>query len=301
MFKLKDIEFKSNLFLAPMAGVNCTSFRLLCKKYGAGLVYTQMYEVSKIIELKDELESYLNILEEEKPVAIQLVGSHNDDWETAVKLIEPFCDIIDINFGCIEPKILGIKGGCYLMKHEHLLLKVVENVRSYTKKPLSVKLRLGWDNNSINVIDICMKLEKIGVDMLAVHARTRVQKYSGKANWNLLEKIRKSISIPFVANGDVRTKKDIQDIIAKTKCDFVMIGREAMKNPMIFSGIENPNKKKLVLEFLNFYEKYEKRNSFNEIKEHSMRLIVGDKNASFLKQKFLEAKNTDELKKILNS
>jgi len=179
------------------------------------------------------------------------------------------------------------------MKHPDQLMSVFTKVKKSTKKPVSTKLRLGWDN--INVLELSQQLDKNGVDLIAIHARTKQQKYSGKANWNLIKKVKENVNVPIAANGDVFLHEDIKKIKDFTKCDYVMIGRGAMKNPAIFSK-KFVSKKILIKEFIDLYLKYEKRQSLNEVKEHCMRLITGEKNLKEYKEKFIKATTIEQLK-----
>lgn len=305
-----SIDVHGKTVLAPMAGVNCTSFRIMCKNYGASLLFTQMYDVNTIVEKHKEgtLGDFLNILKQESPIAIQLIGNVNDPWQNAVKLVEKYADIVDINLGCIEDDFLGKKSGCYLMQHPDHIRKIAKMCVSATKKPVTAKIRSGWDDNSINAVEVATLLEQEGIAAITVHPRTRMQKYGGKANWKIIGEVKKAVSVPVIGSGDITLPGHAKAMFEQTKCDAVMIGREARNNPQIFEYVsyilengknkEIPEKdsRRLVSEFVSLYEKYEKRSSLNEVKDHCIWLLR--KGNVFLKKRIEQAKSIPEIVKL---
>ena len=179
--KIGNVEILNPFVLAPMAAINCTSFRLLCKEHGAGLIYTQMIDTDKMIgKTKDEIKSYLNIRDDERPVSVQLVGSNSERLAKTAKLVEDFADIIDINMGCILPDYLIRGCGASLLKDLNKIEEIVTAVVNATKKPVTVKIRIGWDSQSINAVRVAKLLDSCGVSAIAIHGRTAEQKYGGE-------------------------------------------------------------------------------------------------------------------------
>ena len=270
--KIGNVEIGGKFVLAPMAAVNCTAFRILCKKHGANLIYTQMIEIDKIVQRSEnEIKDFLNILEEERPVSIQLIGTDLENLKKAVKLVEPYADIIDYNVGCILEKNLERGAGGALLKDLDKLKKIVSTLVESTKKPVTCKIRIGWDGQTINAVKVCMLLEECGVKAIAVHGRTVQQKYGKKSNWTIMKQIKEKVSVPIIANGDVKTYQEGLDLLERTDCDAVMVGREAQHAPWVFNKDfvkNNENVRKEILDFIDLYEKYEKRHSMQELTQH---------------------------------
>ncbi|MEM0466204.1 MAG: tRNA-dihydrouridine synthase family protein [Candidatus Thermoplasmatota archaeon] len=266
--KIGNVEIKNSFVLAPLAGVSCTAFRLLCKENGAGLIYTQMIDAERISEKKpEEVQSFLNILPQERPVTVQLIGSTKQTLLRAVHVVEPFADIIDLNVGCIEEDYLSKGCGAALLKHLDHLETLVNAMVSATAKPITAKIRIGWDNQHINGVAVAQRLENNGLAALCVHGRTADQKYAGKVNWTIMKQIKQKLHIPVIANGDVKSYTDGLAMLEKTGCDLVMIGREAMHCPWVFS--QKPvDIKQQILRFIDLYQRYEQRQSVVEISDH---------------------------------
>jgi tRNA-dihydrouridine synthase B len=296
--KIGNLLLENRTVLAPMAGVNCTSFRIMCKKHGAGLLFTQMYSVKRIVEKGSAL---FDIRKEEFPVAIQLIGKLTDPWEDAVEIAERYADLIDINLGCIESDFLGEKSGCYLMQHPDQVAKIAKKVVAFTAKPVTAKIRSGWDNKFINAVEIAKVLEHEGISAITVHPRTRKQQYMGKADWNIIKQVKQSISIPVIGNGDITLPGHAKAMVEQTKCDAVMIGRAARDNPYIFDDINYlletgknrgeiiKSSRFLIKEFIELYEKYEKNQSLNQFKDHCMWFVKGHPDAAAIKQRIKDA------------
>jgi tRNA-dihydrouridine synthase B len=267
--KIGTVEIPNRFVLAPLAGINCTAFRMLCKENGAGLIYTQMIDADLINgKSRKETAQFLNIQNSERPVTAQLIGSEKNVLVKAVQAVEEFADIIDLNAGCIEEDFLQ-KGGCgaallkYLPKLETLLRAMVDA----TEKPVSAKIRIGWDNQHINGVTVAQLIENAGASALCVHGRTADQGYAGKVNWTIMKQIKEKIKIPVIANGDVASYNDGLSLLQKTSCDLVMIGREAQHCPWVFH--EKPvDIKQQILRFIELYEQYEYRQSPVEVADH---------------------------------
>lgn len=315
MTQIGDIELENPFILAPMAGVNSTSHRLLCKEYGASLVYTQMYHCEFLLHKLNEegrqaVFDYINIQEKERPVAIQLVGSSPEKMAQSAKLIEGIADIIDVNCGCCDPGMLNSKSGGYLAKDLQLMECIVKAVVEAVKKPVTAKIRIGWDSQNINGVEAARILEGCGVKALAVHGRTVKQKYGGKANWQIIKQIKDKISVPVIGNGDVRNAQKAIDMKNQTGCDAVMIGRRTKGDPTFFSrcirkyynqDIPIPRPGEVFRQFLDYYAKYDNNKSFTEIKAHAMwygkRANIGPKK----RENIAFAKTIEEIKNIFFS
>lgn len=270
--KIKNVNIKNQFVLAPMAAVNCTSFRMLCKENNVGLIYTQMYDADLICQkTPKEVKDFLNIQGFERPVTIQLIGSNEKNIVKAAKLIEPIADIIDFNIGCILSDYLDKNCGGALLNDLEKLEKIVNSLVKSVKKPVTCKIRIGYDAQNINAVKVCQMLEKRGVSAIAIHGRTVEQKYAKKVNWTIMKQVKEKLSIPVIASGDVKSYNEGLELLKKTGCDFVMIGREAQHAPWIFDKdfvVTNENIVKQILKFLELYQKYEKRQSQNEINQH---------------------------------
>lgn len=301
--KIGNVEIENPFVLAPMAAVNCTAHRLMCKKHGAGLVYTQMIDADIICDKKPlEIKKYLNILDKERPVSVQLVGSNIKKLTKAVKLIEPFADIIDYNLGCIlEDQTNKGAGGC-LLKNPEKIKEIVTALVKATKKPITCKIRIGWDAQNINAVSVCKILEESGVAAIAIHGRTVAQKYGKKANWTIMKQVKEKAKIPIIANGDVTTYEEGLELLKKTKCDFVMIGREAKHAPWVFNKNfkkTNENVKQEILEFIDLYEKHETRTSMLELTQH-VYWMFRDIKTSLRPQWVFECQTPDEVRQFLD-
>lgn len=266
--KIGTVEIPNRFVLAPLAGISCTAFRMLCKENGAGLIYTQMIDAHLISsKTPAQVKDFLNIQDMERPVAVQLIGSEKNVLIKAVHAVEEFADIIDLNVGCIEDDWLAKGCGAALLKD---LPKLESNLRAMvdaTKKPVTAKIRIGWDNQHINGVAVAQLVESAGAAAVCVHGRTADQGYAGKVNWTIMKQIKQKINIPVIANGDVKSYTDGLMMLEKTGCDLVMIGREASHCPWVFSQ-NTVDIKTQIFRFIELYEQYEKRQEPIEISDH---------------------------------
>lgn len=237
--QIGNVNIGGNLIVGPMAGVTDLPFRLLCKEQGADLIYTEMVSAKGIMYNNKNTEILLEVKEEERPVALQLFGADPDILSEMAKRIEHRnFDILDINMGCPVPKVVNNGEGSALLKDPKLVGEIVYKVSRAIKKPLTVKIRTGFDETCINAVEIAKIIEQNGAAAVAVHGRTRAQYYSGRANWDIIRQVKEAVSIPVIGNGDVVTVEDAKRITEETGCDGIMIGRGIQGNPWLFSQIK---------------------------------------------------------------
>ncbi|MGN1123405.1 MAG: tRNA dihydrouridine synthase DusB [Eubacterium sp.] len=236
--KIKDVEFKNRIFLAPMAGIADRAFRELCINYGAGYTVTEMVS-SKGLTMGDKKSAKLLTLgETERPAGAQIFGDEPEIMaQAAIKCLEFNPAIIDINMGCPAPKVAMNGGGASLMKNPLLAGEIVRAVSSAVSIPVTVKIRKGWDDESVNAVELAQIAEKNGAAAVAVHGRTRAQMYSGKVDYDIIAQVKKAVSIPVIANGDITDEQSAAIMVEKTNCDAIMIGRGALGNPWLFRRI----------------------------------------------------------------
>ena len=263
-----NVKTDNNIFLAPMAGITDIAFRLICKEFGCGLVYTEMVSAKGIYYKSENTVALAEIDEKERPVTVQIFGSDAEIMAyAAIQLEKGGADIIDINMGCPTPKIVNNGDGCALMKNPKLAGKIIDAVVKAVKIPVTVKIRKGWDEKSINAQEIAYIAQENGAKALALHGRTREQFYSGKADWNIIRKVKEDLSIPVIGNGDVYSPQDAKNMMEETGCDALLIGRGAQGNPWIFQRTLEYLKNKTILPEPPMEERV------NMIIEHMDRLI----------------------------
>ncbi len=237
--KIGNFEPKNKVFLAPMAGVTDVVFRILCKEENCGLTYSEMVSAKGIMYDNDNTKKLLEIDKKEGKVAVQLFGSDPKVLADMAKKLEDNEDIgfFDINMGCPAPKITKNGDGSALMKNPKLIGEIVKAVSASTKKPLTIKIRKGFDDSCINAVEIAKIVEENGASGLAIHGRTREQFYSGVADWDIIKKVKESVSIPIIGNGDITSPEKAKEMLDYTGCDAIMIGRAAQGNPWIFKRV----------------------------------------------------------------
>ena len=238
--KIGNVELKNKVFLSPMAGVTDLPFRLICKEQNCGMLYTEMINGKALCYDDENTKKMLKIEDEEHPVAVQIFGSDPEFMGRAAEIMNAYPnEILDINMGCPAPKVVKNGDGSALMRNPKLAEEVLKSVVKNSTKPVTLKIRKGWDDNSVNAVEIAKIAEASGISALAIHGRTREQYYSGKADWDIITEIKNAINIPVIGNGDVFTVEDARNMLDKTGCDAIMIGRGAQGNPWIFKRINH--------------------------------------------------------------
>lgn len=235
-FKIGNVEIKNQIVMAPMAGFSNTSFRKIIKEMGAGLIYAEMVSDKAIFFESEKTLSMLKMDDMERPIAQQIFGSDVESFVVAAKRVESVMhpDIIDINMGCPVPKVaIKNQAGSALLKNPLKIKEIVEAVVQAVSVPVSVKIRSGWDFENINAVEVAKIVESAGASAITVHARTRSQGYSGKADWSIIKKVRESVSIPVIGNGDVTSPELALQMLQETGCTAVMIGRGILGNPWL--------------------------------------------------------------------
>lgn len=313
--KIGNIEFKNNVFLAPMAGVTDISFRGLCKEQGCGLVYTEMVSAKALYYGSDNTKKLLRISEEEKPVAVQIFGN---DPDIMAKVVEEnfnsrddIC-IVDVNMGCPAPKIVKNGEGSALMKDPKLAAEIIKKLKAVSSKPVTAKFRRGFDNDNLNAVEFALALEDAGADAIAIHGRTRKQMYEGKADWNIIKEIKEKVNIPVIGNGDVFTPEDALNMKKLTNCDAIMVARGSMGNPWIFKQIQRVLEGKELKEItpeekidmcIRHYELAIKNDGYHkairEMRKHASWYIKGLPNCTELRNKMNILEDSDAVMKLL--
>lgn len=242
VWNIGNIEIKNRVVLAPMAGICNSAFRRICKEMGCGLIYAEMVSDKAITYNNKKTIDMLYMTEEERPIVQQIFGSDKESFVVAAKYIydNMHPDIIDINMGCPVPKVaLRAQAGSALLKDPKKIYEIVKAVVEAVSIPVTVKIRSGWDCNSINAVEVAKIIEKAGASAVCIHPRTRSQGYSGKADWSIIKAVKDAVNIPVIGNGDVLKPEDAKRMLDETNCDAVMIGRGVLGNPWLIKNTIN--------------------------------------------------------------
>ena len=235
-WKIGNVEIANQVVLAPMAGICNSSFRRICKEMGCGLVYAEMVSDKAIMYENQKTIDMLYMTDLERPITQQIFGTDKDSFVIAAKYIyeNMHPDIIDINMGCPVPKVaVRAQAGAALLKSPEKIKEIVEAVVAAVPIPVTVKIRSGWDSNHINAVDVAKIVEEAGASAICVHPRTRMQGYSGKADWKIIKQVKENVKIPVIGNGDIKCAEDAKRMLDETFCDAVMIGRGVLGNPWL--------------------------------------------------------------------
>ena len=260
MWKIGNVEIKNRIVLAPMAGISNTSYRKIIKEMGAGLIYAEMVSDKAIMYSNEKTFDLLKMDDVERPISQQIFGSDKESFVTAAKIIEERMkpDIIDINMGCPVPKVaVRAQAGSALLKDPEKIFEIVSAVVNAVSVPVTVKIRSGWDEKHINAVEVAKVCEEAGAKAIAIHARTRAQGYSGKADWNIIKQVKEAVSIPVIGNGDVTSPELAKEMIDYTGCDAVMIGRGVLGNPWLIKECVEFLEKGTKIQPVSFIEKVE--------------------------------------------
>lgn len=314
--KIGSVKLKNNIFLAPMAGVTDLSFRLICKSMGVGLLFTEMVSIKGLYYGDEKTNELMRISNKEMPTALQIFGS---DPFILEKVIEEKLndnsdfEILDINMGCPAPKIVKNGDGSALMKTPEKVKQMVKTAVKASNKPVTVKIRKGWDESSLNALEIAKIIESEGASALTIHGRTREEFYSGVADWDIIKKLKSEISIPVIGNGDIFHPEDIKKMIEYTECDGVMIGRGARGNPWIFKMgndlIEKGNytkptpAEKIDMSITHLNTLISKKGEYianKEIRKHIAWYLKGLRGSTTVKDSVNKAKSKEDVLSILD-
>ena len=317
MWKIGNVEIKNRIVFAPMAGISNESFRSIIKSMGAGLIYSEMVSNMGIIYNSKNTINMLKINDEERPISIQIFGSDVDSFVKASKYVcenaKP--DIIDINMGCPVPKVaLRSQAGSGLLKDPQKIYEIVNAVVNSVNVPVTVKIRAGWNNNTINCVEVAKLIEKAGASAIAIHPRTREQGYSGKADWNLIKAVKDSVNIPVIGNGDITTIYDAKRMLEETGCDAIMIGRATIGNPWFIREcveyvennniIDKPTNKERIDMMVYHYELIKKnegdKKAILDIKTHALAYLKYIQQSKQLKTEIALCKTEDEFYNCVN-
>ena len=313
--QIGKLNIVNPLFLAPMAGITDHPFRILCRDMGAGVVFTEFVSANGIIRENMKTLELMKFTENERPIGIQLFGETPEIVGTSAKMVYDLLkpDIIDINYGCPVPKVTKKGAGSAALKDLCLMDDITQAVvEAVPEIPVTVKMRAGWDQNSLVSTEAGVRMEKIGVAAITLHPRTTKQQFSGISNWKLIKELKDAVKIPVIGNGDVKSNDDYNKMKDETGCDGVMIGRAALGKPWIFNSLQNNVSEDIILDpdlaqiiniarrhFVMLRDYYNNNLSVNLSKKHFNYYFKGFDGASYWRKQFMQIEDTDEIFSLL--
>lgn len=315
MLKIGNVELNNNIILGPMAGLTDRPFRIICEKYNPGLVVTEMVSSKALFYDDSKTKLLLNTKNEKRPISVQIFGSDIESMKYATKYLceNKIPDIIDINMGCPAPKVTKNGDGSKLLLDLKKVEEIVKAVVEVSTVPVTVKIRKGWDQDHIVAKEAAKVIERAGASAITIHGRTRSEFYSGNADWDIIKKVKESVNIPVIGNGDVKTPEDAKRMLEETKCDGVMISRGSLGNPWIFEQVNDylntgkyrtidlKEKRKVLLEHINLeVEEKGEVTGIKEMRKHVCFYIKGEKNASEIRDKINHLDTKIEVEDAIN-
>ena len=318
MWKIGNVEIKNQVVLAPMAGICNNAFRKIIKEMGAGLICAEMVSDKALVYDSKKTKELLYLEDIERPISQQIFGSDVDTFVEAAKIVYKLTkpDIIDINMGCPVPKVaLKSQAGAALLRDPDKIYEIVSSVRKAVPCPITVKIRSGWDSNNINAVLVAKVCEKAGASAITVHPRTRMQGYQGKADWNVIKEVKQNVKIPVIGNGDITSSFLAKKMLDETGCDAVMIGRGALGNPWLIKEIVAYLEDATILPEPSYRDRinmcYKHLDYLLKIKSEKVSVLEMRSHVSWylkslpgntsVKKEIMSAKNSEEIKKILNN